>query len=420
MKYKNHSFLTKLIILVLSLLLVCTFCACSSDNDEEIVENVPELTIKQAKELVRLDKIVTEIFVCNALCSGKSVASYVAVSSESQYSKFSEIERLLDSTYLPDSGDKKFFMNYPEVGEKAISQKDGKTLAFEHRGSGFDGFIKPESISVVKTDSESKRIIKAKNESGKEVKLTAVFHDGKWLLEHGVYHVTKKENVTEPFALSNLGSLSEFSGKILVVELFVSDRESLFTDEEEKVFHQKIKTAVDFVSEESKRFGNKPEIVYETLYFDHDGVLGGKSLDFDIVFAETGFGTLKKFAESNFDLTEYDNYFFAVCLNKESQTAYNAYNGEKETEIYFGERIHVGKSSTEHEICVSMLALMGANDFSDEQYDEYTKSLFKSYFPDEVLVKDGLKGASLSSVTAFACGITDELDPIYRVFKYEK
>ncbi len=417
MKYLNSKTLTKLISLLIVLFFLLTCSGCQKIEEEN---KPPEFTVDVAKALIRQDEIVTKIFICNGLCGEEDVFDYVAVDEESQYSSFEELLWLVDSTYLPDSGDKDYFLSYPEIGDKSVIERDGKTYVFKHKGSGFNDFIDVETVSVEDTDVETEKTIKAITETGREVKMTAVLNEDNWLLKRGHYRMSEQPPFEVTFPNTNLGSLSKFSGSVLVIKLFVSDLKTSFTEEEEAEFGKRVETAANFIQSEAKRYGNNVNLTISSAYFHHNGFISDRILDFDTDFAETGFGNLKKFAEANYDLNRYDNYFFVVCFNKELETSWERYEGTKETMHYFGERICIGTNTTDYEIAISTLNLLGAVDFAEEDCDDYLKSLYNRYFPNDVFSKGALADASITPFNAYQCGIIKDLERIYRVFNYEK
>ncbi len=429
MKYNYYSSLQKIIALLLVCLFPLVLSACNGEDTDENETSSAEsledslLSTEDAVALIELDKTITDIFINNSLCDNKSsVAKAVAVTS-GDYVSFSAIEALLDSAYTASGGNKDMFLSYPEgySHTPSVSDVDGTTYVFNHIGSSYKDFIVTSTVSVSNTDNENEQIITAQTESGKSVELKAVFENDKWRLESGIFAVSQ-DDVTEcesRFPLSHYGSFMDLSGNILVIELYVSDLESGFTSIEESGFHRRIKNAFDYMTEQAKGYGREVTVTYESAYFDHYGTLGVRALDFDIVFAETGFGTLQNFADVNFDLAAYDNYVFVVCLDKNVDVSYACYNGTDETQLYFAERVIMGKNTTDAEVCVSALGLLGAYGFDEGKCDEYTESLYGFYFPYDIMVSKKLSSSTFSPVTAFACGITDKLDPFYRVFFYE-
>ena len=395
------------------------FCACGNSGNDESSSDVSQalFTNETAIELIERDRKITEMFVCNSLFGEYNGSLSVTLADDNEFHNFSSVEELLNSTYVQESNDKTFFLEYPQYGEKAISNADGKTKVFYHAGSGYSDFIDTNTVSVGDTEDENVKTVNAKTLSGKDVVLKAVKRDDKWLLENGIYHVNpEEETVNIDPTYSNLGSLCDFSGKILVIELFVSDNETEISSVQEEAFHNKIVKAMDYLKSQSEQYGNTVNITYEPAYFDHSGIVGTRPLDFDLDFAETSFGTLANFAKANFPVTDYDNYFFVVCLDKDVKTTALRYEDDETTELYFGERVSMGNRSTSEEICEAVLKLLGIFDYTDERFEPCTDSLFNAYFPDEFLLKKDFESSTISPVTAYVCGMTNKLDSLLKVF----
>ncbi len=424
MKSKNI-LITNLILLTLAFAVSLSLCACSSDTEEssftpsETSDEALSRMLEDVKALVERDRKIIEIFACNSLSSFENSVGYVPLSENHEFRDFEKIRELLSSTYAPDGGQIDSFLAYPIANLPAARDVDGVTNVFFHKGSGFSDFIVSDSLSVESTGDEGKALVKAKTVSGREVQLEVVYENGKWLLKKSLLSVLADDkSFDKKLPLSGLGSLSEFSGNVLVINFFISDVNYKFTDEEEKSFASRVSTAVDYLASEAEKLGGEVNVTYENAYFTHVGNIGNGDLAFDIVFSETGFGTLRKFAEKNYDLSQYDNYFFAVCFNKECENLYKANDGTDTTEVYYGERLFVGSNTTDEDITRMALKLAGAYDYRSGVCDEYTESLYKAYFPNDVFAEGSLDKLTVSPVAAYSCGIVKELPELYQVFIY--
>lgn len=429
MEYNKYFSTKKTILLLLAFLVSLSLFACKSEESNESTEasetesSAPGVSvIDELAELLDRDREVIEMFVCNSLCENKTTATAQKVSADSKYASFSAVESLLYETYSEESGSADHFLSYPSVGENALSDKNGATYAFFHAGSGFDDFADTSSISLYPSEDPDICGFSVKTASGRTAELKAIRQNDGWVLEKSLFEVLpdNSEKIDEVFPLSNLGSFSEFKGKILVIELFFSDNSSKFTSAQEDEFHSVIESAVSYLSSEAEGYGSEVIVDYERAYFNHQGVLGEHNMAFDIMFAETGFGTLEKFAERNYDIDQYDNYVFVVCLNKNQETVCNSYNPVSEnhesTDLYYAERVFIGKESTDTEVCRALLSMLGADSVYPVESNEYLNGLYRSYFPNDILLSRHLDGASMSPVVAYACGITSGLDRLFRPF----
>ena len=444
MKYVKIDFLTKLIIFALLLAISVGLCACSDANDnasdasdssaeesfelpdfseEEQPYEDTEFTKERAIELLESDRLVTEIFVNNSLYKGGSKsAEYYGLPVESEYVNFKAITSLLNNTYTKGGGCAEEFLNYPQGLPPAVTQKGGRTYVFRHPTEQYLDFVRPDTVKISDTELETEKYITAETNTSQKVVLKAVLEEGRWRLEKGIFSVNPFEEVTntEKLLYSDIGSFKSLTGSLLVIEFFISDRASDFTAEAEEEYHGRISTSISYLTDTAELYGKSLDPEYKRAYFKHDGVIGTRSLDFDIMFADTGFGTLKAFAEQNYDLTQYDNYVFVVCLNKEAKASCELYKNTDQTRIYSGERVIIGQKSTVAEICTSMLRLTGAYSYDDGLCDEYTEALYHAYYKDDILIAQSLVNSTISPVTAFACGLTDSLDRYNSIFYYGK
>ena len=421
--------LTKTNILrAFALLLCCAFflCSCSESGNDENTVSLPEnqepevydLTPERASELVKNDAEITDMFVNNSLFGGDpEKLEYYSV--KGKYKDFEEIKKLLFSTYSNTDGVCDYFLKYPLEKMPSLKNDSGKTFAFYHPGSEFTDKIKTGSIKVSHTD-EKKATIFGTTKNGKDIKLSAVFENGKWLLEKGLFLSAQRESYcANRFPMSDIGSAVGFSGKILIVELFLSDSETSFDSDDEIRFHKKIKEGTDRLVKESEKYGNKVEITYQNAYFKHEGVLGDYDYSLDMMFAATSFGTLENFVKTSFDLSLYDSYAIMVCRNSDTETKCNVFQKTSETSLYYAERIIIGNSVCPGEITKGLLQMFGAYGLADKDFcGTYYTKLYKIYFPDDIMLSDGRNDFSISPAAAFASGITHDLDYLYRVFRF--
>ncbi|MBO4452692.1 MAG: hypothetical protein J5793_02035 [Clostridia bacterium] len=385
-------------------------------SDPESV--IPELDRDTALALVAADREITDLFMNNRLASpGYTHSTKVTIGTGYYY--YAPIEELFASTYLPTGPAKEFFESYPGYGEPAVSNKDGYTYSFYHPGSGFDGFLDETVIVVRPGEQPDRRIIRSATLSGVRVTLDCVYHEGKWLLEKGLYLSLPEESdfCDAEYPGSRLGSLSEFSGNILAVELYVSDDESGFDKEKEELYSSKIDTALDYLVSEASRYGEAPVIDRAKAYFDHKGALGTGMYDLDIMFASTSLGTLDGLVKKQFDTEGYDGYLVFVCLDKEVPTYFDRYEGTSSTEIYYAERVIIGSGSEVSDIALGVLGLLGASDFGTDYCEEDISKIFGVYFPDEIMLTKDITNGHVSPVNAFICGMTDGLEKLLRAFR---
>lgn len=416
---------------IISLLLIIAVCislvscgdgevSSSAPNGEETsAESGHPLTKDIAVGLLAQDEALTRIFINNELVNTE-VANAMPVNPESEYSDYSAVEALINNTYLPSGGTKEFFESYPGVGEPAVSNHDGKSYVFYHAGSEYSDFISEVSIKIDDSDDPDKCSLTAYTHIGTRVTLDFSYSGGRWLLDKGLFRSLPEQSdyCNLEFPLSRIGSMSEFRGDILAIELYISDREGGFDPDEEEACSAKIKEALDYLAEQGERFGETANIKHERVYFEHNDILGTGVFDLDIMFAGTTLLSLEGLLSVSCDLDAYDNYVVFVCVDKNVATEAMRYDATETSELYYAERVTVTKQSTPSEIALCVLDLLGAYNYDGRYCDAYTTRLFASYFPNEIMLTKDIESGSVSPVTAYISGMTDELKTIYYPFFY--
>lgn len=442
MKYLKSDFLTKLIIFAILLAITASLCACteeSEQSDESVEESseesfvlpafsqeeLPEddgiLTVDEAIALLKADNLVTDIFINQSLCAdGDMSAEYKGLPVESEYVNFKAVTALLENTYTADGGCIEEFLNYPEGLPPAVTERDGRTFVFNHPTERFSDPVFPETATVSDTDVATEKTITATTRYSNTVTFKAVLENGRWRLEKGAYALDPFEEIsfTEKLPFSDIGSFRSLSGELLVIEFFVTDKQTEFSYEEEIEYHGRISTAVEYLVDTADEYGKTLTPTYKKAYFQHEDILGARPLDFDIMFAETGFGALKEFAQANYDLTQYDNYVFVVCLDKDVEASCALYENTDQTKLYYGERVIIGNQTDPADICAKLFKLMGAYGFDEGLCDEYTESLYHAYYKNDIMISGSLAHSVISPVTAYACGLIDSLDRNNSIFYF--
>lgn len=447
MKYLKNKHFTKLISIFTFIALVFSLCACNGGGSESSLSDVSDVTSEEesfelpefseeelppedgvlsreeAVALLEADMCVTDMFVNHSLCEdGVLSVEYQKLPADNEYVNFESVRSLLRNTYSSQGGCIEEFLNYPQGLPPSVTEENGRTQVFRHPFERYDDTVYPETASVIDTENANEKLITATTRYSSTVTYKAVLEDGKWRLYEGLFRLKpiEDEGFTKRFPCTGIGSFGTLSGELLVIELFVSDNASEFTSEEEEEYHGRISTAVNYLVDTATAYGKTLSPTYKKAYFDHDGTIGSRPLDFDIVFADTGFGALKNFAEANYDISQYDNYVFVVCLDKNISTSYNAYADTDQTRLYFGERVIIGNQAPSAEVCVSMFGLLGAYSYDQGLCDEYTEALYRSYYKNDIMVSESLAFSKLSPVTAYACGLTESLDRFNSIFYYEQ
>lgn len=397
--------------------------ACGGEPEPVSMEESkypPELTVEEAAALLEADRIITDIYVNSALSSVKE-AKLVPANGNPDYADYENITALVGATYLPEGGTPAFLRQWPGTGTPAITESGGKTMTFYHAGSSFTEKALPETIEIEQNDGESVCYINCDTESGQKVSLACRFSRGKWVLEKGLMRTLPEESdfCALGFPYTGMGSMKAFAGRILAVELYISDDEYTFDPAAEAQCSANIGKALDYLTAQAEDYGGAPEVTVEKFYFEHRGTLTVHNYNIDIMFASTVLESLEKTLKDNFDTDKYDNYVVFICLGKDIEPRAQRYEQTAETEIFYPERIIMTPNTTPSEIALAAMELLGAFAFDSENGGSYRAALFRDYFPEEVLLTKDIETGSVSPVTAFRCGMTNRLAPLYRAFWYQ-
>ena len=405
--------------IALALAFLLAACGREPEPVQETSTGLPELTAEEAAALIEADKTLTDIYINNALAVNKT-AEPAPADPSSEYADYSKLRDLVGATYLPEGGTGEFFRQWPGIGTPAVSEKNGRTVTFYHAGSSFDEAVDPETVSVVKTGSESTCYIDCKTVSGQKVSLECRFSRGKWVLEKGLMRTLPEESdfCALGFPYTGIGSMKSFSGRILAVELFISDDEFRFGRASEAKCAENIHKALEYLKTQAEEYGGAPSVTEERFYFEHSGTLTVRNYNIDIMFASTVLESVEKTLKDNFNTDKYDNYVVFICLGKDIEVRHQRYEQTSETEIFYPERVIMTPESTPSEIALAVMELLGAYGFDAENGGEYRAALFREYFPEEVLLTRDIETGTVSPVTAFRCGMTNRLLPVFRAFWY--
>ena len=305
--------------------------------------------------------------------------------------------------------------NYP-----AVSNNNGRTRVFYHAGNVFEDHIDVSTIEVTNL-SETSAVVSAKTENGESVDLECAYNEKLgWLLTKGIYRsLPEQSEVCDiVFPGSLVGSLPSFKGDLLIIELYISDKTKEFSDEEQIELSEKIGEAVDFVKNISEQYGNTVNITREKTYFRHNGVIGNGLYDIDLMFAETSLKSVNGLIENAFDPDGYDGYMVFICVDDEFDTSSHKYTSENGAAIYYSERVIVNAESTVNDMVFGIFDLLGAYDFNGRYNSDYITELFDVYFPNEYMNTKDINNGEMSPLTAYICGLTDGLDPLFKPFAY--
>lgn len=396
-----------LCISLIPILLLALFACGGTEPEPEVTDTAPRLSGDRARELVELDAQVIGIFVNGALCASKSGVGYMHVTGE--YAEFSAITGLLDSVYC-EKPVAEMYLSYPSATDKiSVAESSGKTKVFYHPSSFFDTGYDTESISVSDGADENEKIITFSAAEG-EVRLACRFDGSTWRLAQSRFSESAGMISPEKPQFADMGSLKTLSGSILFIDLFVSDSKRSFSEAEEAERTAKTAAAARYLTDQSALLGGSLDITCTVMRFEHGAELGGRTTNFDLVFAATEFETLQGLVETACDTLSYDGYVvFAHTVS--DITGLCRFENSEPTAHYFAEHYFCTAETTYTDITAACLALAGEDGTVNSVPEPY-QALYAAYFPDDLFSG----GGSISIPDAFGAGMISGMSGIYSVF----
>lgn len=391
---------------VACVLIAGVFCACADTLEQsgvsEVSENIEPTAVENAQALINADYLIANIFVSGLLETGG-------------YPEFADIRALLDTTYVPGSGAAESYLAFPGYGEAAVYSDGGKT-AYNYLFKDTVPYINPEDITVTESGVEGVMNIDAGG-----YRLTMSFIGGRWLLGGSIYLMYAEERDAEEldFAFDGMGigSAKALSGNILLVEVFVSDTVSAFSEESIAKFSAKIDSVTDFLRESAASYGTALSFDKKQLYFTHREVIEFSEEEpyrFELAMGTTAFGTLTGYIEGNMDTSGYDGYFAVLCSDKPG-AGYAGPFTYGDAERFFTERSVLLAEDSEGLLAVNILKLFGAAELTDSAQTD----LMNKYIKNEIMAGAELDAAAVSPLTAYRSGMTKRLPAPFRVFYTE-
>lgn len=245
---------------------------------------------------------------------------------------------------------------------------------------------------------------------------------------------TATPDPSAPYKTMNVGSSKTLQGTCLIINVFLSDEESSFTEKEKNEYFDDLFTALSYLSEEAEKYNQTISFIYNTgdTNLDHtvDYILPQDSLD---PMAEWDYTQLIENLSTQYNIDSViqkynpDNVFFMVVINKEGR-AYAFPNIQKSTSHFEYATIYSydGLSSTPGKGWVSdgnstaisheILHLFGAIDLYDLESEKL--ALATEFFPMDIMLIDSpmTHKLTISNLDAYLIGWEDELDEKYQIF----
>jgi len=411
------------------------FASSAEDSSEE---SRPEVQLNADEEsilaLVEADTEIAKLIVSGDIYSKEWINGYeyIPLETDSPYHSFSALETLISDTYSAESGIYGLYFSYPTQSGPTVKNIDGVTnvcLAYAPEITVIPDISTAEFTSLTAYGAS----LNVTCSDGKKYAFNAVREDGNWRLENSLFFMSKALQSDTSWDSSDLehgqneGSAKSLTGNCLVVNVFIDDRVSSWSDDEvESVLHY-MDDSVLFLENEAARYGAELDL-YSTdkehsVYLKTSRNITTSLEEYlwiELLFADTTYRTLEGCVKSYFNLESYDNWCVMLHIDKNGRSYALPCNSDYyDHEIYYSERaVMYYSADTSYEYysvagtyAHEMLHLFGANDLYDTNVTDDTVKLLEHFFPNEIMrvVYNDLGTQAISPYTAYRVGWIGEL-----------
>ncbi len=394
-------------------------------SEEDVYSPVDKEEVRSCAEaLIKADITLMGIFAGGLLSDGGGEEDYILA--EGKYRDYSVLTELAKETYSEQAVIDRM-LSYPDYGEDSVISEDGKTKYKYTYINDFAASAKSGSVTVVSFDDEHATV--SVTVSGKTFTMGMQKVSGKWLLTDSVYFAYLKgetdtqlsegwENSIYLGTRQNAGSAKKLTGKVLVLNVFLNDTFTEWTDTDRKKVEDTVESACEWLVTKSRDYKDAVlAIDTQSLFYVHsDTVPSNYEMAFlDIMFQKTVYVDVNGYVERNTP-DGYDSVcvMFHVWKNGDdycipcdtANTDYHTYYGERAMFYYSKNAGHDSSSYV-----YMLLQLFGGEKLYGREDTEEIKALF----PDDILLQKNylslpLQSHSVSPLTAFLIGWNGSID----------
>ena len=417
--------------------------ASAQESEEESFEGSSEessepdpsaLFFKEATELLAKDWYLTELIIMGGIRVIETIDDPFALqplSQDNPYHDSSVLKAELESVYTEEAISE--ILAYPMYGAPLVSIDGPVTRVSAHFCPAAES---PQVVpnAVIESFSELYAAVSVPDLNGETHLIGFVPTENGWRMERSYFFSVHDQTIAPELSASNTGSAASVPGKCLIINLFIDDGESSWTDGEIDTVLGLVDTAASFIKSSSGSYGAGFE--YEctdrsaSLRLATDEKLPSDMenyVRFDLLFAGTVFGSLKNYAASYFDLEKYDNYCVLIHLNKKGRSySLRSDTANFDREFYSCERAvtyYSADAGYEYRSTASLYAheilhLFGANDLYGESVTAEQAAAIAHYYPNDIMagVSDDIEMLGVSAVTAYAAGMLSRLPEQFAMF----
>lgn len=417
--------------------------SCASAHDGEALsadgssDDTGSVALTQAQKeilsLVEADSRIISLFLLGGAAPDVPADySYYPLPESSGYRSYDAFSALLHSVYSPDCDVIDRLLTYPTAAGTIIKSDGGNTVICKTYLPDYDLVPDTANAQFAENDASHARLTVPASD-GREYTFTAVKQDGEWFLESSLFllwldgasAVKWEDSGLKPG--QNEGSAKRLTGKCLVINLFIDDAVSSWSDADTENALAMVNAGADFISAQAEAYGAKLSLdvtdKHSSVYIKTSRSITTSIDDYlwiELLFADTTYRTLEGCASSYFDLDDYDNWCVMLHINKKGRSYalacnstyydYNIYTSERAVMFYSADSGYAYRSvaaTYAHEL----LHLFGAVDLYDECLGSDASEALRHFYPNAIMsvVGNDLDMSGICPYTAYLIGWADSI-----------
>ncbi|MGN0376691.1 MAG: hypothetical protein ACI4ED_03555 [Suilimivivens sp.] len=238
-----------------------------------------------------------------------------------------------------------------------------------------------------------------------------------------------QETLGNPRSSFGLGSATFLEGKNILVSLFVTTPESVWTKEEQEKTLKKLKIAAEYIEEKAEGYGIDTELIYDwTSQYDlkaeatTDFLINEDTDYMDRLDEEIAYWFETKISYDKL-LKEYDARGIVTCVFVNNPgisyaIVYDGTDNEQESMILFtGDYYRKGQEETAAAYAHEILHVFGAHDlYEDAEFTKEVTDYVADTYPNEIMYtvsgNVGSISQTLSPITAYHLGWIEEAEEV--------
>ena len=396
----------------------------SFDAEHSVPPEEPDF-MSEVVSLLERDAELTETFIFGGIYKGEDLTGdpyeLHPLSETNAYALPSAVFSALGAVYTAKGAEE--MLAFPEYGTSNVAVKGKKTYYSFH-------FVPERSPAAVPHSAElrelgkSHAVVAVSDTAGGDHEITLTLTEEGWRLDRAFWFCTHNAGETPKLTAASIGSAREARGECLVINVFIDDAESSWTDAEIKETLSRVNTALDFINSAAASYGSdfaasatnvtdSPRLTtVEKIPSEMENYIR-----IDLLFGGTVYGSLAGYVAEYFDTEKLDNYCVLLHLNKDGRSYSLRCDIENyDWQLYTCERAVIYHPADVADIYYDhpavyaheILHLFGAYDLYGEFITAANDKAIDNYFKNDIMrtVGGDIDLLGVSPFTAYACGMT--------------